>query len=71
MEGLKIHTAYINNIEVHFDNHFHRAINTLLQVCQRKADLIRQRWEEGEGNEAISNEVYDKLHLRQDNSRKI
>ncbi|KAG0742847.1 hypothetical protein G6F57_010250 [Rhizopus arrhizus] len=43
MEGLKIYTAYTNNIGAHFGNHFRRAINTLLQIRQRKIDLIRQR----------------------------
>jgi hypothetical protein len=58
VEGLKMYTAYINNIGAYFDNHFCRAIYTLLQSCQRKAYLIRQKQEERVDNEAISNKVY-------------
>jgi hypothetical protein len=57
VEGLKMYTAYTNNIGAHFDNHFRRAINTLLKIRQRKADLIKQRQQEGVNNEIISNEV--------------
>ncbi|KAG1376765.1 hypothetical protein G6F61_007329 [Rhizopus arrhizus] len=63
VEGLKMYTAYINNIGAHFGNHFRRAINTLLQIHQRKADLIRQRQEEGVNTEAISNEIYEQATL--------
>ncbi|KAG1290082.1 hypothetical protein G6F66_008950 [Rhizopus arrhizus] len=55
VEGWKMYTAYINNIGAHFGNHFRRAINTLLQIRQRKAYLIRQKQEERVDNEAISN----------------
>lgn len=63
VEGLKRYTAYTNNIGAHFGNHFCRAINTLLQIRQRKIDLIRQRQKEGMDNEAISNEIYEKITL--------
>ncbi len=63
IEGLKIYTAYTNNIGAHFDNHFRRAINTLLQIRQRKIDLIRQRQEEVVDNEAISKEIHEQITL--------
>ncbi|KAG1144790.1 hypothetical protein G6F37_006611 [Rhizopus arrhizus] len=63
IEGLKIYTAYTNNIGTYFDNHFRRAINTLLQIRQRKIDLIRQRQEEGVDNEAISKEIHEQITL--------
>ncbi|KAG1456164.1 hypothetical protein G6F55_006652 [Rhizopus delemar] len=50
VEGLKRYTAYTNNIGAHFGNHFCRAINTLLQIRQRKIDFIRQRQKEGVNN---------------------
>ena len=58
-----MYTAYINNIGAHFRDHFRRAINNLLQICQRKADWIKQRQEEGANNEAISNKVYEQITL--------
>ena len=58
-----MYTAYINNIGAHFGNHFRRAINTLLQIRQRKAYLIRQKQEERVDNEAISNKVYKQVTL--------
>ncbi|KAG1164964.1 hypothetical protein G6F36_013591 [Rhizopus arrhizus] len=63
VEGLKIYTAYTNDIGAYFDNHFCRAINTLLQSFQRKADLIRQKQEERVDNEAISNRIYEQFTL--------
>ncbi|KAG1160709.1 hypothetical protein G6F37_003753 [Rhizopus arrhizus] len=58
-----MYTAYINNMGAYFDNHFRRAINSLLQIRQRRIDLIRQRQEEGMDNEAISNEIYEQITL--------
>jgi hypothetical protein len=63
VEGLKMYTAYTNNIGAHFDNHFRRATNTLLQIRQRKAGLIRQRQQEGVDNEVISSKVYEQITL--------
>ena len=56
-----MYTAYINNMGAYFDHHFRRAINSLLQIRQRRIDLIRQRQEEGMDNEAISNEIYEQI----------
>jgi hypothetical protein len=58
-----MYTAYTNNIGAHFGNHFRRAINILLQICQRKTALIRQRQEEGVNYEAISNEIHEQITL--------
>jgi hypothetical protein len=35
VEGLRIYTAYTNNIGAYFDNHFCRAIYTLLQLPKK------------------------------------
>ncbi|KAG1463910.1 hypothetical protein G6F46_003678 [Rhizopus delemar] len=63
LEGLKIHTAYTNDIEAHFENYFRRAINILLQIRQRKTDLIRESQEEGVDNKAISKKICKQIIL--------
>ncbi|CEG84132.1 hypothetical protein RMATCC62417_17978 [Rhizopus microsporus] len=47
IEGTKIYTAYANSVHLRFGQHLRRAVNTLLRIRQRTADLRRVLSEQG------------------------
>ncbi|KAI7890281.1 uncharacterized protein EV154DRAFT_255842 [Mucor mucedo] len=58
IEGAKIFTSYSNNVQMRLGSHLRQAVNHLLRIRQRKAELIAYRRREGLIDALIKSEVY-------------
>ncbi|KAG2209940.1 hypothetical protein INT47_003375 [Mucor saturninus] len=61
IEGAKIFTSYSNNVQMRLGSHLRQAVNHLLCIRQRKAELIAYRRREGLIDALIKAEVYREI----------
>ncbi|KAI7896401.1 uncharacterized protein EV154DRAFT_547402 [Mucor mucedo] len=61
IEGAKIFTSYSNNVQMRLGSHLRQAVNHLLRIRQRKAELIAYRRREGLIDALIKSEVYREI----------
>ncbi|KAG2193133.1 hypothetical protein INT47_006433 [Mucor saturninus] len=58
IEGAKIFTAYSNNVLMRLESHIRQAVNHLIRIRQRKAELIADRRREGLIDALLKSEIY-------------
>jgi hypothetical protein len=56
-----MYTAYANNIRMRFGNHLRRAVNTLLNIRTRMAQLRRELRQNGSDQETISRRIFEEI----------
>ncbi|PHZ14528.1 uncharacterized protein RHIMIDRAFT_102594 [Rhizopus microsporus ATCC 52813] len=67
IEGTKVYTVYVNNAHLRFGQHLRRAVNALLRIRQRTADLRRDLSAQAQTfKQAISQQPIDMKQVPQE-----